>query len=158
MNLCPFLPTVVDILSSKAHKVKVKVLVAQSSLTLFDPMDCSHQAPLSMGFSRQGYWSGLPFLSPGDLPKPGVKPRSPALQANPLLSESSGNQERHMREPTKSPALSLAHHPGIGVLSPPSFTWCFLLLQTQSAWTCYSSVCLRKVRSPPNPSLSKCFL
>ena len=41
-----------------------------------------------MGFSRQEYWSGLPFPSPGDLPNPGIKPRSPALQADPLPSES----------------------------------------------------------------------
>ena len=39
----------------------------------------AHQAPLSMGFSRQGYWSGLPGPSPGDLPNPGVKPESHAL-------------------------------------------------------------------------------
>ena len=52
-----------------AYKVRNRmlVLVAQSSPTLCDPMDCSHQAPLSMGFSQQGYWSGLPFPSPGDL-------------------------------------------------------------------------------------------
>ena len=42
----------------------------------------AHQAPLSMGFSRQEYWSGLPFPSPGDLPDPGVKPRCPTLQAD----------------------------------------------------------------------------
>ena len=47
----------------------------------------AHQAPLSMGFSRQGYWSGLPFPSPGDLPDPGIKLRSPALQADTLPSE-----------------------------------------------------------------------
>ena len=40
-----------------------------------------------MGFSRQEYWSGLPFLSPGDLPDPGIKPGSPALQADSLLTE-----------------------------------------------------------------------
>ena len=40
------------------------------------------QAPLSMGFSRQKHWSGLPFLSPGDLPNPGIDPESPALQAD----------------------------------------------------------------------------
>ena len=43
-----------------------------------------------MGFSRQEYWSGLPFPSPGDLPDPGIEPRSPALQAEALLSEPSG--------------------------------------------------------------------
>ena len=47
----------------------------------------AHQALPSMGFSRQGYWSGLPFPSRMDLPHPGIKPRSPALQADSLLSE-----------------------------------------------------------------------
>ena len=44
-----------------------------------DPMDCSPPGPLSMGFSRQEYWSGLSFPSPGDLPHPRIKPASPAL-------------------------------------------------------------------------------
>ena len=47
----------------------------------------SHQAPLSMIFSRQGYWSGLPFPSPGDIPNPGIELGSPALQADSLPSE-----------------------------------------------------------------------
>ena len=46
-----------------------------------------HKAPLSMEFSRQKYWNGEPFPSPGDRPKPGIEPRSPALQADSLLSE-----------------------------------------------------------------------
>ena len=50
----------------------------------------SYQAPPSVGFSRQEYWSGLPFPSPGDLPNPGIEPRSPALQADTLLSEPPG--------------------------------------------------------------------
>ena len=45
------------------------------------------QAPLSMGFSRQEHWSGLPFPSPGDLPNPRIEPRYPALQADSLLTE-----------------------------------------------------------------------
>ena len=48
------------------------------------------QVPLSMGFSRQEYWSGLPFLSPGDLPDPGIKLESPTLQAVFLQSEPLG--------------------------------------------------------------------
>ena len=52
-----------------------------------DPWTVARQAPLSMGFSRQEYWSGLPFPSPGDLPNPGIKPKSPALQADDLPTE-----------------------------------------------------------------------
>ena len=66
------------------------VLVAQPCPTLCDPMDAAHQAPLSMGFSRQEYWSGLPFPSPGDLPNPGSEPRSPTLQADSLPAEPPG--------------------------------------------------------------------
>ena len=54
------------------------------------PWTAAHQAPLSMRFSRQGYWSGLPFPSPGDRPNPGIKPASPALQADSLLTELQG--------------------------------------------------------------------
>ena len=50
----------------------------------------AHQAPLSMGFSRQEYWSGLPFPSLGDLPNPGIEPVSPALQGDSLLLEPLG--------------------------------------------------------------------
>ena len=66
---------------------KVRVLVSQSCPTLCDPIVCSPQAPLSMGFSRQEYWSGLSFPSPGDLPNPGMEPESPALQAGSSPSE-----------------------------------------------------------------------
>ena len=54
------------------------------------PWTAAHQAPLSMRFSRQGYWSGLPFPSPGDIPNPGIEPGSPALQADSLLTELQG--------------------------------------------------------------------
>ena len=69
-------------------KLKVKVLIPQSCLTLCDPMDffvhgllCPWTS-LSMDFSRQESWNRLPFPSPGDLPDPGIKPGSPALQAD----------------------------------------------------------------------------
>ena len=55
-----------------------------------DPMDYSPQAPLSLEFSRQEYWSGLPFPSSGDLPYPGVEPKSPALQVDSLPAEPAG--------------------------------------------------------------------
>ena len=54
------------------------------------PWTISLQAPLSMGFSRQKYWSGLPCPPPGDLPNPGIKPRSPSLRADSLPSEPPG--------------------------------------------------------------------
>ena len=60
------------------------VILLQSCLTLHDPLDCSPPGPLSMGISRQEYWSGLPLPPPGDLPDPGIKPMSPALQADSL--------------------------------------------------------------------------
>ena len=67
------------------EKVKVKSL---SRVRLFaTPWTVAYQAPPSMGFSRQEYWSGLPFSSSGDLPDPAIKPRSPALQADTLTSE-----------------------------------------------------------------------
>ena len=66
-------------------KVKVKLL---SHVGLFaTPWTVAHQAPPSIGFSRQEHWSGLPFPSPGNLPDPGIEPRSPAFQAVALTSE-----------------------------------------------------------------------
>ena len=61
--------------------------VTQSYPTLETPWTVAHQAPLSMGFSRQECWSELPFPSPGDLPDPGIEPKSPALQADSLPTE-----------------------------------------------------------------------
>ena len=63
----------------------------------------AHQAPLSMGVSRQEYWSGLPFPPPGDLPDPGIEPASPTLQAGSLsmshqgrATEALGDQDSHV--------------------------------------------------------------
>ena len=75
------------------NKVKVKVLVPQRCLTLCDPMgSTAHQAPLSMKFSRQEYWSGLPFPPPGDLPDPRMEPGSPALAGRVFITEPPGNR------------------------------------------------------------------
>ena len=63
--------------------MKVKVLVTQP--LFLTPWAVACQAPLSMEFSSQEYWSVLPFLSPGDLLNPGIKPQSPALQADVFL-------------------------------------------------------------------------
>ena len=70
-------------------KVKVKSL---SRVRLFATLwAVAYQAPLSMGFSGQECWSGLPFSSPGDLPDSGIKPGSPALRVDTLPSEPPGN-------------------------------------------------------------------
>ena len=78
------------LLSNCRHLCVCVCSVTQSCPTLCDPMDCGHQAPLSMEFSKQEYWSGLPFPSPGDLPNPETKPKPPALQADSLSPEPSG--------------------------------------------------------------------
>ena len=68
--------------------MKVKLL---SCVRLFaTPWTVAYQASLSMGFSRQEYWSGLPLPSPGDVPDPGIEPGSPALEADALTSEPPG--------------------------------------------------------------------
>ena len=75
----------------------------------------AHHAPPSMGFSRQEYWSGLPFPSPGDLPDPGIEPRSPALQADALTSE----------PPGKPPLMDIV------IFKYPVVVFCSLLAQAQ---------------------------
>ena len=61
------------------------------------PWNVACQAPLSMGFSRPKYWSGLPFPSPGDLRNPGIKSQSPALQADSLPSEPLGKSDSNVQ-------------------------------------------------------------
>ena len=75
--------------ASQRAKCAVLCLVTQSCLTLCNPMDNSPPES-SWGFSRQEYWGGLSCPPPGDLPNPGIEPRSPTLQADSLLSEPPG--------------------------------------------------------------------
>ena len=81
------------------ERKKVKSL---SRVWLFaTPWNIAYQAPLFMGFSRQQYWSGLPFPSPGGLPDPGVEPMSPALQEDTLLSEPVRKPKKSVKLPIK---------------------------------------------------------
>ena len=81
--------------SKQKKESEVKSL---SRVRLFaTPWTVAYQAFLSMGFSRQEYQSGLPFPSPGDLPDPGIKPRSPALEAGTLISEPPGTQKASLQ-------------------------------------------------------------
>ena len=74
------------ILEAKRIRDDVKGLVTKSCLTLATPWTAAHQVPLSVGFSRQEYWSGLSFPSPGDLPDPGIEPGYSALQADSCIA------------------------------------------------------------------------
>ena len=91
-------------------KVKVKSL---SHVRLFaTPWVVTYQAPWSMGFSRQEYWSGLPFPSPGDLPNPGIEPGSPALQTDALPSKPLGKPHFYFKQ-----KLNLSQFKGLWVHS-----------------------------------------
>ena len=70
-------------------------MLSHSAVRLFaTPWTVAHQAPLFTGFPRQEHWSGLPFPFPGELSDPGIKPRSPALQADSLPPELPGKPSR----------------------------------------------------------------
>ena len=119
-------------------EVKWTEVKSLSHVRLFaTPWTVAYQAPPSMGFSRQEYWGGLPFPSPGDLPNPGIEPGSPALQTDTLLSEPPGkpnqfssvqslsrvwclwsHESQHARPPCLSPT------PGVHPDSRPSSQWC----------------------------------
>ena len=79
---------VTNIRNKEATSIQT-VKVTQSCLSLYDPWSTQ-----SMGFSRPEHWSGEPFPSPGDLPNPGIKPRSPALQADSLPAELPGKPRK----------------------------------------------------------------
>ena len=84
---CIHILTIVNGAAKNKECIKVKVLVTQSMSDSATLKIVARQAPLSIGFLIQEYWSGLPFPSPGDLPKPGIKPRSPTLQVDSLPPE-----------------------------------------------------------------------
>ena len=110
----------------------------QSCSTPYDPMDCSPQAPLSMGFSRQEYWSVLPYSPPGDLHDPWIKPMflmSPALIGRFSIIEAPGEalspgvcsnschwfsdaiKPSHSLSPPSPPAFNLSQHQGFFPMS-----------------------------------------
>ena len=79
------------------RKVKVKVKSLSRVRLFVTPWTVAHQAFPSIGFSRQEYWSGLLYPSPGDLPDPGIKPRSPILEAHALTSEPPGKPQTEVQ-------------------------------------------------------------
>ena len=86
---------------------KWKKVKSLSSVRFFaTPWTVAYQAPPSMGFSRQEYWNGLPFPSPGDLPDSGIEPGSPAFQADALASQPPGNPKSTSNIHRKNSCLS----------------------------------------------------
>ena len=92
------------------HTVKMKVKSLCRVRLFATPWTVAYWAPLSMGFSGQGDWSGLPFPSPGDLPNPGIEPRSPALQADTLPSEPLGRPLPYSRPKVNTDWVNRCKH------------------------------------------------
>ena len=119
------------------------VLCLVSHVQLFvAPWTVARQTPLSTGFSRPEYWSGLPCPPPGDLPSPGVKPRSPALQADSLPPESPGKPEN-----AGVGSLTLLQGVFPAQESNPRFLHCKQILHQGSPWAtreapCVYTICL----------------
>ena len=102
-----FCEDLTDGMEQSYSSMKVKSL---SRVRLFaTPWTVVYQASPSMGFSRQKYWSGLPFPFPGDLPNPGIKPGSPALEADALTSEPPGKPQGIKSTPPALDGWSLNH-------------------------------------------------
>ena len=109
--------------------LRLKWVKSFSHVWLFATLwSVAHQAPPSMGFSRQEYWTGLPFPSPGDLPNPGIEPRSPALQGDALTSELPGKKFLSFPPPWEIPDPYLLKSPR--PLCPPRVPW----ISYQPAW------------------------
>ena len=102
----------------------VYVLSCFSHFQFFvSPWTVAHQAPLSMGFSRQEYWSGVPCPPPEDLPNPGIKPWSPALQVSSLPSEPPGKPSWYSNPGgLVSGSKRGSYFPKTAVAAPSAFT------------------------------------
>jgi len=107
--------------------------VAKLCPTLCNPMDCSPPGRLSMGFSRQEYWSGLPFPPPGDLPNPGIKPMSPEPPAFPALT----GRFFTTKSPRKPPNLTIS--------SGNNFIYSFHFIESGLFPTCPACVFIKSV-------------
>ena len=106
------MPKLWTYLAHECHSTHVLPLGWRSEVMLLSrvrlfvtPWTVAHQALPSMGFSRQEYWSGLPFLPLGDLPDPGIEPWSPALQADALTSEPPGKPQDNLNSHYSTPAV-----------------------------------------------------
>ena len=133
-QLSPHTPILAEAHSRAQTRNNLCVLSHFSHIQLFVTLwAVAHQAPLSMGFSRQEYWSGLPCPPPGDLPHPGTKSGSPALQVDSLLSE----------PPGKRPPKPKPHRFLTSCFAPPSWTPQQEVRSANSLWSKnYRSICI----------------
>ena len=120
------------------------------------PWTVAYQAPQSMKFSRQEYWSGLLFPSPGDLPNPGIEPGSPTLQTDALSSEPPGNAAADAKSLQSCPTLcdpidySPPGSPVPGILQARTLEW--VAISFSNAWKWKVKVkSLSRVRLPATP-------
>ena len=95
-----------DLEMERSFYIESESVVTQSCLTLYDPWAVAARLLWPLGFSGQTYWRGLPFPSAGDLPNPGIEPRSPALQADSLPSE----PQFYLHDVTSATSDSLQPH------------------------------------------------
>ena len=107
LTLFYWAPKSLRMVMTAAMKLKVACSFKEKLWLFATPWTAAHQAPPSMGFSRQEYWSGLPFPSPGDLPDPGIEPGSPAFQADTLTSEPPGKPMTNLDNILKSRDITL---------------------------------------------------
>ena len=101
------------------------------------PWTVARQAPLFLGFSRQEYWSGLPYSPPGDLPDLGIKPGPPALQADSLPPEPPGKPRFYVNKPQKTISLKK-------IISPTSLSpvlWLFTAARAFPSWYNNYTIC-----------------
>ena len=115
------------------------------------PWTVAYQAPQSMEFSRQEYWSVLPFPSPGDLPDPGTEPRSPALQADALLSEPPGKPIQYKAVSSPRPVLTVLPHHGSLKMQGKNIFKPLRLKRTEQASNQQNCCCSRSGSGPGKP-------
>ena len=121
--------TVTHVCLHVLYSVKIGAIAVRSLSCVTIPRTVAHQAPLSMEFSRQDYWSGLPFPFLGDLPDAGIEPRSPALQADSLPSNQPGKAMSYNTFPSETcveriqviSVLVQAHSQRFSLPLPPSY-------------------------------------
>ena len=113
------------------------------------PWTAAHQAPLSMGFHRQEYWSGLPFPSPGDLPDPGIKPTS--LDLPPLAGRSLSTA------PPRKPQMCVFHHLNNGLLKRQATTCLLPCYQASGLFQKWSWYLPQTFQSSPFQRIAGCF-